>query len=119
MQNLERLSCPGMMRENSCLPVQSGNGLRMAGVGILPSQEGRNISRFIICSLSMKTSLLVIFLTAVRVSCTIPITGLFDCGEITCKKKSSLAMRKRSKEQARMEQRSKEQKEHRRKGAVH
>ena len=37
-------------------------GLRMAGVGILPSQEGRNISRFIICSLSMNTSLLVIFL---------------------------------------------------------
>ena len=37
-------------------------GLRMAGVGILPSQECRNISRFIICSLSMNTSLLVIFL---------------------------------------------------------
>lgn len=37
-----------MMREKSCLPVQSGLGFRMAGWGIRPSQMGRNIRRFII-----------------------------------------------------------------------
>ena len=81
--NLDRLSWPGMMREKSCLPVHKGLGLRMAGVGIFPSHEGRNISRFIICSLSMNTSLFVILRTAVSVSCTMPMTGLFDCGEMT------------------------------------
>ena len=75
-----------MMREKSCFPVHKGRGLRIAGVGIFPSQEGKNISRFIICSLSMKTSLFVILRTAVSVSCTIPITGLFDCGEMTWEK---------------------------------
>ena len=81
--NLDRLSCPGMMRENSCFPVHKGLGFNMAGVGIFPSHEGRNISKFIICSLSMNTSLFVIFRTAVSVSCTMPMTGLFDCGEMT------------------------------------
>lgn len=32
----------------------------------------------------MKTSLLVIILTAHKVSCTIPITGLLACGVISC-----------------------------------
>ena len=81
--HLERLSWPGMMSEKSCLPVHNGRGFRMAGVGIFPSQEGRNISRFIICSLSMNTSRFVILRTAVSVSCTIPMTGLLDCGEMT------------------------------------
>lgn len=83
MLYLERLSWPGMMREKSCLPVHKGRGFRIAGVGIFPSHEGRNINRFIICSLSMNTSRLVILRTAVRVSCTIPMTGLLDCGEMT------------------------------------
>lgn len=34
----------------------------------------------VLLTLSKNTSLLVIFLTAVNVSCTIPITGLLDCG---------------------------------------
>lgn len=33
---------------------------------------------------SIKTSLLVIIRTAQRVSCTIPITGLFACGVMSC-----------------------------------
>ena len=81
--HLERLSWPGMMSEKSCLPVHNGRGFRIAGVGIFPSHEGRNISRFIICSLSMNTSRFVILRTAVSVSCTIPMTGLLDCGEMT------------------------------------
>ena len=50
------------------VPVQNGIGLRIAGIGIFPSQVGKNINRFIIVSLSRNTSLLVIFLTAHRVS---------------------------------------------------
>ena len=42
-----RLMLPGIMSVNICLPVQSGLGLRMAGWGILPSQEGSHINRFI------------------------------------------------------------------------
>ena len=37
---------PGIMREKSCLPVHSGFGLRMAGWGTLPSQEGNHMRRF-------------------------------------------------------------------------
>jgi len=69
-----------MMRVNSCLPVHSGFGLMIAGTGSLPSQVGKNMTRVIMSSFVRKTSLFVIFLTAVNVSCTIPMTGLFDCG---------------------------------------
>uniref|UniRef100_A0A6B0UH99 Putative secreted protein n=1 Tax=Ixodes ricinus TaxID=34613 RepID=A0A6B0UH99_IXORI len=46
---------------------------------------GRNIRIVIIWSFSRKMSLLVILRTAVRVSCTMPMTGLFDCGVMICR----------------------------------
>ena len=69
---------------NSCLPVQRALGFRIAGWGRRPSHLGKKRIIFIRCSLSMNTSLLVIFLTAVRVSCTIPMTGRLDCGVMIC-----------------------------------
>ena len=41
-------------------------------------QKRRNLSK--VLTFSIKASLFVNFLTAHRESCTIPITGLFDCG---------------------------------------
>lgn len=43
-----RLTLPGIMSEKSCLPVQRGLGLMIAGWGIFPSHDGSHISRFII-----------------------------------------------------------------------
>ncbi|RNA23264.1 hypothetical protein BpHYR1_033063 [Brachionus plicatilis] len=75
----------GVSAENSCLPVQSGLGLRMAGWGNFPSHLGKNSTKFIMLSLSKNTSRLVILRTAVSVSCTMPITGRFDCGVMICR----------------------------------
>ena len=63
----------------TCLPVQRGCGLRMAGMGILPSQSSSHISMFIKTSRGMKVSRLVISRQPSSVSCTIPITGLLPC----------------------------------------
>mmetsp|Transcript_2264 Transcript_2264/g.6839 ORF Transcript_2264/g.6839 Transcript_2264/m.6839 type:complete len:247 (-) Transcript_2264:1409-2149(-) len=73
----------GRMRDCACLPVQSGSGLRMAGTGRLPVKVSRCITRFIIMSLRRKVSRLVKPREPSRVSCTMPITGLFDWGETT------------------------------------
>ena len=70
-----------MIREKTCLPVQSGTGLSTAGVGTLPSQCSIHIKRFIRSSLVKKESLLVMILMPRSESCTIPITGLLACGE--------------------------------------
>ncbi len=78
--SLIQLTPPGMINVNSCFPVHRGFGFKIAGIGSFPSQVGRNMTRVIISSFVKNTSLFVIFLTAVRVSCTIPMTGLFDCG---------------------------------------
>lgn len=75
---------PGMIMENNCLPVQRHFGFTMAGVGILPSQLGKCISKSIRRGSSMKISLFVIIRTAVNVSWTMPITGLLACGVINC-----------------------------------
>lgn len=63
----------------TCLPVQRGCGLRMAGMGILPSQSSSHISMFIKTSRAMKVSRLVISRQPSSVSCTMPITGLLPC----------------------------------------
>ena len=41
---------PGMIKLKICLPVHRGLGFRIAGCGILPSQSGIHIIRFIIVS---------------------------------------------------------------------
>ena len=41
---------PGMIKLKICLPVHRGLGFRIAGCGILPSQSGIHIIRFIIAS---------------------------------------------------------------------
>ena len=66
--NLWTLTFPGIINVKSCFPDHSGTGLRIMGIGNFPSQEGKNMTNCIICSFVMKTSLLVIFLTAVSVS---------------------------------------------------
>ena len=64
-----------------CLPVQSGLGLRMAGAGSLPENESRCRIRFITRSFSRKQSRRVKAREPRSVSCTMPMTGLFDCGD--------------------------------------
>ena len=66
---------------NTCFPVHRGSGLRMAGLGTLPSQFSSHIRMFMKTSLVMNVSRLVIRRHASSVSCTIAITGLFACGE--------------------------------------
>mmetsp|Transcript_10070 Transcript_10070/g.31760 ORF Transcript_10070/g.31760 Transcript_10070/m.31760 type:complete len:324 (+) Transcript_10070:2609-3580(+) len=81
----------GRIMENACLPVHSasyrpgrrGSGTMMAGVGILPSQSSMNMHSVIICARVRNTSRLVIFCVPSSESCTIPITGLLDCGDTT------------------------------------
>ena len=63
----------------ACLPVQRGCGLRMAGMGILPSQSSSHIRMFMKTSRAMKVSRLVISRQPSSVSCTMPITGLLPC----------------------------------------
>mmetsp|Transcript_11141 Transcript_11141/g.46367 ORF Transcript_11141/g.46367 Transcript_11141/m.46367 type:complete len:298 (-) Transcript_11141:1509-2402(-) len=70
----------GRKRLNTCLPVHSGLGFRMAGTGILPWNSSAHSMMFIMRSFSMKQSLLVMLRHPSRVSCTIPMTGLLPCG---------------------------------------
>ena len=71
----------GSIMENTCLPVHNGSGLRIAGLGILPSQSSSHIMMFIKTSFLMNVSRLVIKRQPSNVSCTIAMTGLFACGE--------------------------------------
>ena len=64
---------------NTCLPVQRGLGLMIAGIGTTPSQSSSHMRMFMNTSFSMKVSRLVISRQPNRVSCTMPITGLFAC----------------------------------------
>ena len=66
---------------NTCFPVHSGSGLRMAGLGTLPSQFSSHMRIFMKTSLVMKVSRLVMRRHASSVSCTMAITGLFACGD--------------------------------------
>lgn len=88
--SLSQFTFPGMMSVNNCFPVQSGFGLMIAGTGSFPSQVGKNMTRVIMSSFVKKTSLFVILRTAVSVSCTIPMTGLFDCGVMIWNKVGAL-----------------------------
>eukprot|EP00160_Parvularia_atlantis_P017066 Unigene5718_Nuclearia_a/m.17455 Unigene5718_Nuclearia_a/g.17455 ORF Unigene5718_Nuclearia_a/g.17455 Unigene5718_Nuclearia_a/m.17455 type:complete len:351 (+) Unigene5718_Nuclearia_a:973-2025(+) len=74
----------GMMSDTSCLPVQSGIGLRMAGTGTMPSQSAIHMSRFITAALSRKTSRRVNLLMPLSASCTMPMTGRLLCGLTIC-----------------------------------
>mmetsp|Transcript_25098 Transcript_25098/g.65226 ORF Transcript_25098/g.65226 Transcript_25098/m.65226 type:complete len:409 (+) Transcript_25098:3019-4245(+) len=72
----------GMIRENTCFPVHKGLGFKIAGGGITPSQSSpTHISRLKSKSCSMKVSRLVIRAEANKESCTMPMTGLLDCGD--------------------------------------
>ena len=73
------------MDAHTCLPVQRGCGLRMAGMGILPSQSSSHIRMFMKTSRAMKVSRLVIRRQPSSVSCTMPITGLLPCKHRGCK----------------------------------
>ena len=66
---------------NTCLPVHSGCGLRMAGFGTLPSQSSSHMMMFMKTSLVMNVSRLVIKRQPKSVSCTMAMTGLFACGD--------------------------------------
>mmetsp|Transcript_15971 Transcript_15971/g.27202 ORF Transcript_15971/g.27202 Transcript_15971/m.27202 type:complete len:218 (+) Transcript_15971:242-895(+) len=79
--NLKSESLDGRKRDMICLPVQSGRGLRMHGTGRWPVKASRCITRFMTRSFSRKQSRLVKPREPSSVSCTMPITGLFDCGE--------------------------------------
>ena len=78
----------GSSSEKTCLPVQSGFGLRMAGVGSWPSSSSPRTSihmlRFIRSSWLMKVSRRVSSMQPSSESCTRPMVGLFDCGFISC-----------------------------------
>ena len=71
----------GSSIEKTCLPVHIGSGLRIAGIGTVPSQSSRHMQMFMKRSLGMKTSRRVSRLQPRSVSWTIPMTGLFRCGE--------------------------------------
>ena len=73
-----QLTSSGRIKEKNCLPVHNGLGFKTAAWGICPFHEGRNINRCRKSLFSMNTSQRVIFLTAVSVSWTIPISGRFD-----------------------------------------
>mmetsp|Transcript_45128 Transcript_45128/g.134765 ORF Transcript_45128/g.134765 Transcript_45128/m.134765 type:complete len:352 (+) Transcript_45128:2239-3294(+) len=72
----------GQKQVMTCLPVHSGRGLSTAGMGSVPSQPATFIMMFIMRSRSMNESRLVMRRAAHRVSCTMPMTGLFACGEM-------------------------------------
>ena len=71
----------GRKRSNTCFPVHRRSGLRMAGSGISPSQSSSHIMMFMNTSFGMNVSRLVIRRQPRRVSWTMPITGLFACGD--------------------------------------
>mmetsp|Transcript_32257 Transcript_32257/g.84393 ORF Transcript_32257/g.84393 Transcript_32257/m.84393 type:complete len:212 (+) Transcript_32257:1367-2002(+) len=75
-----RLTRSSRSKEKSCFPVHNCFGFTMAGTGIFPSQLGTNMRRCMSSALSMNESLKVKSLADRSVSCTIPITGRFDCG---------------------------------------
>mmetsp|Transcript_14849 Transcript_14849/g.44421 ORF Transcript_14849/g.44421 Transcript_14849/m.44421 type:complete len:351 (-) Transcript_14849:1317-2369(-) len=79
--NLKSETFCGRKRLMICLPVHSGSGLSTAGTGSCPEKESRCITRFITRSFLRKQSRLVKPREPSSVSCTMPITGLFDCGE--------------------------------------
>ena len=64
----------------TCLPVHSGVGLRMAGMGTVPSQSSRFMMMFMNTSLGMNESRLVMRRAPSSVSCTMPMTGLLAWG---------------------------------------
>ena len=78
--NLQRW-ISGRKSDMICLPVHSWRGLRMQGIGSSPEKESRCMTRFMTRSFSRKQSRLVKPREPSSVSCTMPITGLFDCGE--------------------------------------
>mmetsp|Transcript_3419 Transcript_3419/g.10008 ORF Transcript_3419/g.10008 Transcript_3419/m.10008 type:complete len:276 (+) Transcript_3419:3220-4047(+) len=80
---MERLT--GSSLEKICLPVHSSFGLRMQGVGSMPSQTGSHMRMFMARSFSRKESRLVYLAVARRESCTTPMTGLLPCGDTTCR----------------------------------
>ena len=71
-----QLTPSGRQSSKSCLPVYKGRGLRIAGTGRRPFHWILKRIRFMKSGTSMKVSRFVSFLTAVRVSWTIPMTGL-------------------------------------------
>ena len=83
----------GSSSENSCLPVHRGRGFSTAGGGRFscPGMRGSTNSGYLmgiticmICSRVKKVSLSVSSITATSESCTSPMIGLLDCGEISC-----------------------------------
>jgi hypothetical protein len=71
----------GMTKDRSYLPVHSGFGFKIAGVGsYFWFESPSHIIRFITVNLSTKLSLLVKSIIPRSESWTIPITGLFDYG---------------------------------------
>ncbi|WVZ10558.1 hypothetical protein V8G54_015088 [Vigna mungo] len=81
LEYLIRFIALGMMRLKTCFPVHNGSGFNIAGVGTFPSKSSHHINMFMKTSFGIKVSLLVIFLHPKSESWTIPITGLFDCGD--------------------------------------
>ena len=69
-----------MIRDIICFPVQSGSGLRIAGIGRSPSQLSIHMTRFMTYSLVKNLSLSVNILTPSKESYTRPMTGLFALG---------------------------------------
>mmetsp|Transcript_20857 Transcript_20857/g.58528 ORF Transcript_20857/g.58528 Transcript_20857/m.58528 type:complete len:292 (+) Transcript_20857:1320-2195(+) len=75
----------GRSFEKSCFPVHISLGRRMHGMGSCPSQIGSHMRMFMAMSFSMYVSRLVYFAAASRLSWTTPMTGLFPCGDTTCR----------------------------------
>lgn len=84
----------GIIMLITCLPVQSGSGFKMAGIGSYPGRSSSGlaefyfpyiqITRFIIYYLVKKVSLIVNKYTPSKASCTIPITGALFLGAMIC-----------------------------------
>jgi hypothetical protein len=68
--------------ERICLPLHKGFGLTIAGIGRAPSHLGTHNKIFWTWLSSKKVSRRVNFRMPHRVSWTIPITGLIDCGDM-------------------------------------
>mmetsp|Transcript_39970 Transcript_39970/g.80064 ORF Transcript_39970/g.80064 Transcript_39970/m.80064 type:complete len:333 (+) Transcript_39970:2804-3802(+) len=71
----------GRRSDMICLPVQSCFGFRMHGIGNVPVKLSRCNTKFITKSFSRNKSRRVKPREPSNVSWTMPITGLFDCGE--------------------------------------
>ena len=74
----------GIAIDMICLPVQSGplfGDLIIVGIGIRPSKEGTCMRMFMSRSFSTNVLRREMAEQPRRVSCTIPITGAFFCGE--------------------------------------